>query len=121
MSTKGLFVPLSVIKGDTLDVAFDISLDSTLLFSSDILLEGQFVSDIDDTTPESFTFVTSEGNINKFHAIIDSSTTESLKVGEYTYQIRFEHLVDLSDSSNTLGFKTTILYGSLSVLFSPLQ
>jgi invasion protein IalB len=121
MSTKGLFIPLSVIKGDTLNVAFDISLNSTLLLPTEITLEGQFVSNTDDTTPEPFTFVNSENETNKIHAIIDSSITEGLKVGEYTYQIRFKHLVDFSESIDTTGFYTTILYGSLSVLFSPLQ
>ena len=121
MSTKGLFIPLSVIKGDTLDVAFDISLNSTIISPADISLEGQFVFNVDDTTPESFTFTTSENNANKIHAIITSDMTESLEVGEYTYQIRFEHLTDLSDSTNTVGQKVTILYGSLSVLFSPIQ
>jgi invasion protein IalB len=121
MSTKGLFIPLSVIKGDTLDVAFDISLNSTLLNPTNITLEGQFVCNTDDTSPESFTFVASENDANKIHAILDSEITQSLKVGEYTYQIRFTHLTDLSDSSNTVGFSTTILYGSLSVLFSPIQ
>jgi hypothetical protein len=121
MSTKGLFIPLSVIKGDTLDVAFDISLNSALISPADITIEGQFVLDVDDTFAESFTFINSENDTNKIHAIVDSSVTQNLEVGEYTYQIRFEHVTDLSDSNNTVGYKTTILYGSLTVLFSPIQ
>ena len=121
MSTNGLFIPLSVIQGDTLDVAFDVSLNSTLILPSEISLDGQFAFDVDDTTPQPFTFINSENNLNKIHAIIDSSITQSLAVGEYTYQIRFEHLTDLSDSTNTIGQKMTILYGSLTVLFSPIQ
>ena len=121
MSTRGLFVPLSVIKGDTLDVAFDISLNSNLINPADILLEGNFSRNVEDTSPELITFIASENDANKMHAIVDANLTQTLEVGEYTYQIRFKHLVDLSDSSDTVGYTTTILYGPLTVLFSPIQ
>ena len=120
MSTQGLFIPLSVIKGDTLDVAFDVSIDGQSIDPSDISLEGQFTSGSDDTFPEAFTFLLSESDAYKMHATISSDITQELEVGEYVYQIRFEHLSNLSDDVDSTGTKTTILYGSLTVLFSPL-
>lgn len=137
MSTKGLFIPLSVVKGDSLAVAFDISLDGQMVDPSTITLEGQFVRNYtdmnvsgitlastfagnEDLYPESFTFVVSENDPNKVYANISAETSDGLMVGEYTYQIRFTHNSDLSASRDSTGDKTTILYGSLTVLDSPL-
>ncbi len=120
MSTKGLFIPLSVVIGDTLDVAFDISIDGDLINPDDITLEGQFVRDDGDSFPESFVFSVDEVDTNKVHARVESDTTEGLAVGEYSYQIRFTHNVDLSDEVDSTGDKTTILYGNVTVLPSPL-
>lgn len=122
MSTKGLFIPLSVIQGDTLDVAFDITLEEVQIDPNDITLEGQFIrSDFSaDAYPETFTFQVSEVDAYKMHARVSSDVTEGLLIGNYNYQIRFIHNTDLSLDVDSTGDKTTILYGSLTVLESPL-
>ena len=121
MSTQGLFIPLSVVQGDTLDIAFDVSLNGVLIDPDDITLEGQFIrNDMDDAFPETFNFVSADDSATIMHAIVDVETTQGLEVGEYTYQIRFEDKVNLSPSVDSTGYKKTILYGSLTVLSSPL-
>jgi len=119
MTTKGLFMPLSVIQGDTLDVTFDISLDGSLLSDTEILLDGYF--GIEHSTDDilNFEFLVDEITPTKHHAIINSSLTSELDVGEYTYQIRIEHLTDIN-GVNSIGYRNTILYGSLVVLHSPM-
>ncbi len=121
MATTGLFVPLSVVMGDTLDIPFDISKNGAPLDPSLVTFQGQITLSSDDIFPEDFTFTTSDDDAFITHASLSSDITSGLAEGKYTYQIRFANNTDTSSSIDNTGNVTTILYGTLTVLHSTLS
>ena len=110
-TTRGLYLPLSIIQGDTLDFSFSVKEYSDFLDLINLNMEGQIVNVEDDTFPEVFTFVEDDEDPDYIHAVVDAITTASMVAGKYIYQIRY---------TNEAGALVTTLYGSLIVEPSPL-
>ena len=110
-STKGLFYPISIIQGETLDISFDISFDGELLDPSGLSIVGQFGTTYETDIQESFTFSFVEDDTDSYitHAVYPAEDSSLLEVGKYTYQIQF------TDENSKVK---TILYGSMDVLQS---
>ena len=113
-STTGLFYPISIIQGETLDIAFDVAFDNILSDIQVVDLVGKFGSVIPAEFRElfSFTFVTDTVDTYIMHATYTATNTALLDVGKYTYQIQ------LTEADTSIK---TIIYGSLDVLQSFIQ
>ena len=113
-STIGLFYPISIIQGETLDIAFDIAFDNVLSDVQVVDFVGKFGSVISSEFRElfSFTFVVDTLYTYIMHATYSATDTSILDVGKYTYQIQ------LTEADTSIK---TIIYGSMDVIQSFIQ
>lgn len=101
----GLFYPLNLIQGNTLDLPFSVADDNDEFLFDDYDLVGQVKSSGSSLPTASFTFTEDETDPDIMHAVIvDTSTLTS---STYLYEIRASHKTE----SNIF----TVLYGSLDV------
>ncbi|MCJ8334288.1 MAG: hypothetical protein MJH10_08625 [Epibacterium sp.] len=105
-STTGLYLPLSIIAGETLDLPFDISVGGTPVVPADVNFLGQFKLTVNSvTTSFTFTFVVDAVDANIMHATYAFADSENLVAGTYDYEIRMLRN----------GMVKTIFYGTLAV------
>lgn len=104
----GLFYPIKIIQGETLDLPFDIKEGSEFIDMSTLTFIGQ-VRGVDPTPLASFIFVVDDEDINIMHAVIESDDTNITPAGIYAYEIRYS---DIETNVHTL------LYGSFEVMQS---
>lgn len=103
--SKGLFYPINIIQGETIDIPFDIKENGVFLVMSTLTFIGQVVGSIPTPLAE-FTFIVDDDDINIMHAVIESDDTNITPAGLYMYEIRYS---DVGTNVHTL------LYGSFEV------
>jgi hypothetical protein len=104
-STKGMYLPLSIVQGESLDVMFDVSLEGVVIDPYTVTFMGAFRISLDDS-PIPFTFISDPINPNIIHATYPYTDSDNLVPENYKFEIRM-----LCDNK-----VKTILYGPLDVL-----
>lgn len=105
-NNKGLFLPISAVQGDTLDVAFDLSIDGETQDPSDYSFEGVFWK-LNDESTNPIMFTIAEDDTDPYLMHFRYTDTDQLNTGEYRFQIRA--------TDNESNSKDTIIYGSLVI------
>lgn len=103
--SKGLYYPISIIQGETLDLPFDIIEGNEFLDLSLLTFVGQVRGSI-PTPLATFTFVEDDEDINVLHAVISAADTNITPSGLYVYEIRY------TDADQKVS---TLLHGSFDV------
>ena len=105
-STTGLYLPLSIIAGEPLDLPFDISVGGTPVVPSSVNFLGQFKLTLNTVvTSFNFTFVVDTDDANIMHATYAFADSENLVAGTYDYEIRMQRN----------GAVKSLFYGTLDV------
>ena len=104
-NNRGLFHALSIIQGETLDLAFDISVDGEKIAPTTLQIAGQFASDDPAISNKSLTFSVDPVDPYVIHAKYSAADSASLMAGDYKYDIR------INDSTGT----KVLFFGPLTI------
>ena len=104
MST-GLYLPIDIISGETIDLPFDIKEDGEYLLLGDKNLVGQIRDLATPALVWPFAFTEDDYDPNIYHARVESTITSSIPQGSYLFEIS---MTDGADAS-------AIFYGSVTL------
>ena len=103
--SKGIYYPINIVQGETLDIPFDIKENGEFLDMSTLTFIGQ-VRGVIPTPLAEFVFIDDDDDVNVMHAVIESDDTNITPAGVYVYEIRY---------SNAATNVRSLLYGSFEV------
>lgn len=106
---RGMYHPIRIVQGETIDIPFDIQEDGVFLDPSILTIEG-VISNSQNQVLATFTIEVDEDDLNISHAKIDSDTTSDFPVDVHLYELRITQDDEVK----------TVLYGPVEVSTSPI-